>query len=121
MATLLLDSVQEKKRFNVRNDAGDHLMGHKVHNVLGNLPYSIKQRRGGSNSQEDIKPSWGQSNKKGWIRDAHKFLPALKLLFKEHPNAPWYLLVDDDAYINLKGYEQQLNQFNSSDRTMQDS
>ncbi|KAJ3246243.1 hypothetical protein HDU77_009026 [Chytriomyces hyalinus] len=44
----------------------------------------------------------GQKAKtKGWTLDAHKNLPAFRLLYNKFPNADWYIMIDDDSYIFL--------------------
>ncbi|KAJ3227495.1 hypothetical protein HDU81_006713 [Chytriomyces hyalinus] len=43
----------------------------------------------------------------GWKADAHKNLPAFKLLFEKYPDADWFLMIDDDSYVywdNLAEY-----------------
>ncbi|RKO86961.1 hypothetical protein BDK51DRAFT_26581, partial [Blyttiomyces helicus] len=35
----------------------------------------------------------------GWKLDAHKNLPAWKVLFDKFPNAEWYFMIDDDTFV----------------------
>ncbi|ORY47266.1 hypothetical protein BCR33DRAFT_715018 [Rhizoclosmatium globosum] len=87
----------------VFSDQGGELEGFKIHDVVTNLPYmsSINKRDNGTNPLDDIKPVGGTFGMKGWERDAHKFLPGLKLLYEKHPNSKWYIILDDDAFVNL--------------------
>ncbi|KAJ3131447.1 hypothetical protein HK100_006351 [Physocladia obscura] len=48
----------------------------------------------------------------GWMADAHKNLPALQRLAKEFPDADWYMMFDDDTYVdfeNLLGHLSKLD------------
>jgi hypothetical protein len=43
----------------------------------------------------------------GWKSDAHKNLPGFKLLYDAHPNADWFIMLDDDTFMlfeNLVDY-----------------
>jgi hypothetical protein len=47
----------------------------------------------------------------GWKSDAHKNFPGFKSLYKSFPNASWYVMLDDDTYLNMKNLDHHLSQF----------
>ncbi|KAJ3298788.1 hypothetical protein HDU79_006831 [Rhizoclosmatium sp. JEL0117] len=44
-------------------------------------------------------------------RDAHKFLPGLRLLYKTYPDMPWYLMIDDDAFVFMHSLSEYVKLF----------
>ncbi|KAJ1535282.1 hypothetical protein HK096_002782, partial [Nowakowskiella sp. JEL0078] len=50
----------------------------------------------------------------GWQRDAHKNLPAFKLLYEKFPKARWYLMIDDDTYVYFDTLLARLDEFDWS-------
>jgi hypothetical protein len=47
----------------------------------------------------------------GWKSDAHKNFPGFKSLYKSFPEASWYVMLDDDTYVNMKNLDDHLSQF----------
>ncbi|KAI9335702.1 hypothetical protein BDR26DRAFT_1009155 [Obelidium mucronatum] len=68
-------------------------------------------RRGDSERVEGGQDTWSA----GWAADAHKNLPGFKILFKQFPNADWYLMVDDDSYLMIDNLAFSLRKFNASE------
>ncbi|KAI9164464.1 hypothetical protein H9P43_008315 [Blastocladiella emersonii ATCC 22665] len=50
----------------------------------------------------------------GWRNDANKFLPGLRALYDEHPDADWYILVDDDTYLAMENVHRALSPLDAS-------
>ncbi|KAJ3097706.1 hypothetical protein HDU97_004590 [Phlyctochytrium planicorne] len=98
LAAMGLDDDKKKKgkggpadeKFKVANDA-----------KAGKNKDRILERR---SKEEAVVPA---EESKGWKLDAHKNLPGFEYLYKTHPDADWYIMIDDDSYVffdNLDRY-----------------
>ncbi|ORY37432.1 hypothetical protein BCR33DRAFT_854721 [Rhizoclosmatium globosum] len=119
----------------VISDAPNVLQGHVVHDVYTGLYNTTKPGR--RDDEDDVKPGSGlDDNTPGWFvhtspktslpvlkkyqldvligfrqRDAHKFLPGLRLLYKTYPDMPWYLMIDDDAFVFMHSLSEYVKLF----------
>ncbi|KAK0739420.1 hypothetical protein B0T21DRAFT_362585 [Apiosordaria backusii] len=48
----------------------------------------------------------------GWIIDKYKFIPLIQHAGKNHPNAKWYIYMEDDTYLFLPNILKYLSKFN---------
>lgn len=97
--------------------------GAKVHGVLASNstgpeeePFSAEVRINstslpGLNSSALANTTWTP----GWTSDAHKNLPAFKLLYQSFQSADWYLLIDDDTYLFYSNLIEVLKTWNASE------
>ncbi|KAJ3111600.1 hypothetical protein HDU96_005532 [Phlyctochytrium bullatum] len=58
-------------------------------------PPSHRHRRRAVN-KDAVVPA---ENSQGWKLDAHKNLPGFEYLYSTHPDADWYVMIDDDTYV----------------------
>ncbi|KAI9225048.1 hypothetical protein BC828DRAFT_135660 [Blastocladiella britannica] len=47
--------------------------------------------------------------KQGWKLDAHKFIPTIRHLRTRFPNASWFVILDDDAYVYMDNLHARLS------------
>jgi Fringe-like len=51
----------------------------------------------------------------GWKVDAHKNLPGFVDLYTNFPDADWYMMIDDDTFVDLANLEDYLKRYNSNE------
>ncbi|KAJ3218900.1 hypothetical protein HDU67_003539 [Dinochytrium kinnereticum] len=51
---------------------------------------------------------------RGWKLDAHKNLPAFRLLHNRYPKADWYIMIDDDTYLFVENVHAMLSKMDPS-------
>ncbi|KAJ3295501.1 hypothetical protein HDU79_009014 [Rhizoclosmatium sp. JEL0117] len=70
----------------------------------------VGRDQGGKSAADTVQAGW--FNNEGWVSDAHKNLPGFALLYKEFPEAEWFLMIDDDSYVFVENLHKYLKQFN---------
>ncbi|KAJ3076320.1 hypothetical protein HDU98_004304 [Podochytrium sp. JEL0797] len=73
-----------------------------------------KMRKEGKERRGDAVEG-GTAESMGWQLDAHKNLPGFQLLHERFPDAEWYIMFDDDAYVLLDNYAAHLATLNPDD------
>jgi hypothetical protein len=67
-----------------------------------------------ANERLGIVQSIPNENSPGWKSDAHKNIPAFRILFEKFPDTDWYMMIDDDSYVFMDNLLDFVADFNSS-------
>ncbi|KAI8611228.1 hypothetical protein BC830DRAFT_677147 [Chytriomyces sp. MP71] len=72
----------------------------------------VRRMEQGHNANDTSQSGWFDNE--GWRVDAHKNLPAFKLLHQTFPEADWFMMIDDDTYVFIDSLKKYLSKFDPS-------
>ena len=95
------------------SDMESELHGHRVHDVLADLPESVWSNEADLEAYEALKQGRVKSvnNQQGWNLDRMKFLPMLERAYDVNPTAKWYVFLESDTYYVWDNLFRLLDQF----------
>lgn len=96
----------------VISDKETELHGHRVHDILADLPPSARNQTPEFEAYEALQR--GESNidgAAGWKLDRFKFLPMVERAKKVNPGAEWYVFLETDTYFVWDNLFRMLEQF----------
>ncbi|KAI3206207.1 hypothetical protein DTO012A7_4323 [Penicillium roqueforti] len=99
----------------VVSDKETELHGHRVHDVLADLPPSARDLIPEFEGYDALQR--GESNvdgATGWKLDRFKFLPMVERARKVNPGAEWYVFLETDTYFVWDNLFRMLGQFDPS-------
>jgi hypothetical protein len=99
----------------VVSDKETELHGHRVHDVLADLPLAARKQTpefGGYDALQRGETNIGGAA--GWQLDRFKFLPMVERAKKTNPNAEWYVFLETDTYFVWDNLFRLLGQFDHS-------
>jgi hypothetical protein len=104
--------------YSIFSDLGQKTLGHDVHDIIADISptyreshsdfelYHALQEKGPDKLTHD--DLWlksadaginGHPTNKAWVMDKWKFLPLVAALYKKHPQAKWFVVMEPDTYI----------------------
>lgn len=87
----------------IMSDVADTVRGHRVHDVLAELPKSYAEDNPDWKAYKTQRAAFASGktvdkSAEGWKLDRFKFLPMIEKAFQLHPNAKWYVFIETDTY-----------------------
>lgn len=84
----------------VVSDMESELHGHRVHDVLADLPESVWTNKADLDAYQALKRgnTKAVNGQQGWNLDRMKFLPMVERAYDVNPTAKWYVFLESDTY-----------------------
>ncbi|CAG8013001.1 unnamed protein product [Penicillium salamii] len=99
----------------VVSDKETELHGHRVYNILEDLPPSAREKIPEFEAYNKFQRNESEINgAAGWKLDRFKFLPMVERAKKMNPSAEWYVFLETDTYIVWDNLFRLLEQFDPS-------
>ncbi|KAJ5561428.1 hypothetical protein N7535_004105 [Penicillium sp. DV-2018c] len=99
----------------VVSDKETELHGHRVHDVLADLPLSARKLIPEFEGYDALqRGETNVSGAAGWQLDRFKFLPMVERAKKTNPEAEWYVFLETDTYFVWDNLFRLLGQFDHS-------
>ncbi|KAJ5815751.1 hypothetical protein N7474_007528 [Penicillium riverlandense] len=88
------------------------LNGHRVHDVLADLPPSFRAKAPDFDQYEALQRDDGSFERAaGWRLDRYKFLPMVEYAKLSNPSAQWFVFLESDTYFFWDNLFRLLDQF----------
>lgn len=97
------------------SDRESELHGHRVHDVLADLPPAFRATARDFDEYRILQQSQASvNNSMGWRLDRYKFLPMVERAQKMNPTADWFVFLETDTYFFWDNLFRMLDQFDSA-------
>jgi hypothetical protein len=97
------------------SDKEAELHGHRVHNVLADLPLSAREKVPEFEGYDAFQRGESElDGAAGWRLDRFKFLPMVERAKETNPSAEWYVFLETDTYFVWDNLFRMLEQFDPS-------